>query len=639
MHDVRSMPMRNNAVGRGTYASSTGAEVAEELFDEDGFSYKELLQQYSGKQGKSSKHQSDSNRHQQPNNNRNQHAVINFNSTPRQRPTVNLNASRAIGSYAQQAGISTPKSTTPIAGAVAPRYRKDATKGDVNLDGQIDNTDKNLMSEYIARKLFDERFHTNLAKKYADKNQLNLYAADIDNDGSVNLSDIIDIKSLIDEAKAEKAVLKGDLNDDGEINGKDIDLMTKYLLEEDVTINNKAADFGNDGKITISDLSELLNVFNDIKEKKSTGIKGDINNDGQVDVDDAMKLIDHLNGKIKGYDIYNNADVDGNGKIDSDDVEAIKNIYTTGKVQKPTGVIGDINNDGKVSLIDVARLQNYVDGNIERSEVYNEDVNGDGKINKADVDAVEKLYLFKGKFQENNGVLGDINNDGKVDAEDLNRLNQHLDGKINYANVNNEDVNGDGRVDRNDARNLSNLIQYGKMETPTGINGDINNDGKVDSTDIDKLNDLLAGRENHVNVYNANVNGDNAVDQNDVAALENLINYGTINKPEPAPPPPPPAPEPYRQWQSVATARVDVYTDSGLTNHLGNEKVFAGDPLDVLDETDNAYLVRYGVGTYPNYSSYKERWIEKWAIDGANKPAPISNEAPAYQPWQAVITN
>lgn len=72
MHDVRSMPMRNNAIGRGAYASTTGAGVAEELFDEDGFSYKELLQEYSGDQKKSSKRQSDSNRNRQQDNNHSQ---------------------------------------------------------------------------------------------------------------------------------------------------------------------------------------------------------------------------------------------------------------------------------------------------------------------------------------------------------------------------------------------------------------------------------------------------------------------------------------------------------------------------------------------------------------------------------------
>jgi hypothetical protein len=46
MHDLRSMTMRSNAVGRGAYASAAGASATEEFWDEDVFSYKELLQQY-----------------------------------------------------------------------------------------------------------------------------------------------------------------------------------------------------------------------------------------------------------------------------------------------------------------------------------------------------------------------------------------------------------------------------------------------------------------------------------------------------------------------------------------------------------------------------------------------------------------
>ncbi|WP_303814260.1 hypothetical protein [Selenomonas ruminantium] len=72
MYDVRNILARNNAIGRGAYASTTGAGVAEELFDEDGFSYKELLQEYSGDQKKSSKRQSDSNRNRQQDNNHSQ---------------------------------------------------------------------------------------------------------------------------------------------------------------------------------------------------------------------------------------------------------------------------------------------------------------------------------------------------------------------------------------------------------------------------------------------------------------------------------------------------------------------------------------------------------------------------------------
>ena len=72
MYDVRNILARNNAIGRGAYASTTGAGVAEELFDEDGFSYKELLQEYSGNQNKSSKRQSDNNRNRQQDNNHSQ---------------------------------------------------------------------------------------------------------------------------------------------------------------------------------------------------------------------------------------------------------------------------------------------------------------------------------------------------------------------------------------------------------------------------------------------------------------------------------------------------------------------------------------------------------------------------------------
>ena len=69
----------------------------------------------------------------------------------------------------------------------------------------------------------------------------------------------------------------------------------------------------------------------------------------------------------------------------------------------------------------------------------------------------------------------------------------------------------------------------------------------------------------------------------------------------------------------------------------GNEEVWVGDPVDVLNETDNAYFVRYGVGTYPNYTDYKERWISKNAILSANQVN--TNPTPSYQPWQTTVKN
>lgn len=439
---------------------------------------------------------------------------------------------------------------------------------------------------------------------------------------------------------AKKEEIKGDLNNDGIIDDADEKLMRdcvkqNFLKEGSSYI--KAADFDDDGRITVADMSEFgLTRYR--KSQENSGVTGDINNDGTVSDDDQNLLDQYLDGKVRYSDI-NNEDVNGDGVVDRNDARHLNNLVQYGKMELPTDILGDIDNDGKIDISDIKRLQDTFDGKESHVNVYNADINGDDIVDQNDMTALKNIISDE-KIQKNNGILGDINNDGTVDASDQHLLDEYLDGKVQSIKVNNEDVNGDGVVDRNDARNLNNLVQYGKMETPTGILGDTNNDGRIDAADIDKLNNWLTGKESHVNVYNANVNGDGVVDQNDVTAIENLINYGTINKPEPPPPPPPPAPVPYQQWKSVATARVDVYLDSGLSNHSGNEKVFIGDPLDVLDETDHAYYVRYGVGTYPNYSGYKERWIEKWAIDGANKPAPpSSNPAPPYQTWQTVITN
>ena len=80
------------------------------------------------------------------------------------------------------------------------------------------------------------------------------------------------------------------------------------------------------------------------------------------------------------------------------------------------------------------------------------------------------------------------------------------------------------------------------------------------------------------------------------------------------PPQPQPQPQPTQQKRQ-ALQTVPAYTNSALTQRNGNERVDKGDMVTVLQETSNAYYVRYPVS-----NGTKDRWVSKAIFQ--NTPVP-----------------
>ncbi len=109
----------------------------------------------------------------------------------------------------------------------------------------------------------------------------------------------------------------------------------------------------------------------------------------------------------------------------------------------------------------------------------------------------------------------------------------------------------------------------------------------------------------------------------------------------------------YAQWQGVANKRATAYTNAALTSRNGVEYVDAGDTVTVLNESGNAYYVRYPLAR----GGYKERWVSKSAVSrsgavatnivGAATAAAAAkaiSQAPSttaanYQQWQGYSPN
>ena len=89
--------------------------------------------------------------------------------------------------------------------------------------------------------------------------------------------------------------------------------------------------------------------------------------------------------------------------------------------------MGDVNGDGRVTVSDVARTNDYVKGvmTLTAEELLVADVNADGQVDDDDILHLSNEILGKGHVYEQGActicgsVLGDMDLGGEVNADDL----------------------------------------------------------------------------------------------------------------------------------------------------------------------------------------------------------------------------
>lgn len=125
-------------------------------------------------------------------------------------------------------------------------------------------------------------------------------------------------------------------------------------------------------------------------------------------------------------------------------------------------LLGDVNLDGDVSLLDVAPFVELIAGSQFQIEA---DINQDGAVNTLDVFGM--VNLLSGKCATYNGKPlgpGDVNCDGCIDIVDASELLVHLrdifvfEQEPNPCSFETSDVNGDGSINLLDLPPLHNLI-------------------------------------------------------------------------------------------------------------------------------------------------------------------------------------
>ena len=123
-----------------------------------------------------------------------------------------------------------------------------AAKGDINGDGRIDESDRQILSDYLqGRKTF-----TDYEKSLAD----------INGDNIVDDRDLDILTQIAKGTYSSYGDILGDVNSDGRLDSQDYDLLLAYVQGK-VTFTNRAmavADANRDGSINILDCVWVLNI-------------------------------------------------------------------------------------------------------------------------------------------------------------------------------------------------------------------------------------------------------------------------------------------------------------------------------------------------------------------------------------------
>lgn len=168
------------------------------------------------------------------------------------------------------------------------------------------------------------------------------------------------------------------------------------------------------------------------------------------------------------------------GKNFSFDIKLETSTKAKKTLTRTPAVIGDVTLDGKISMMDVGRINSYLAGKttLTEQQLKNADVNADGKVDETD-----KLLLmsFCQELLPNTlptepinyyTLYGDINEDGTITQDDYNLLKEHVSKTsllTTEQSIKNADVNGDGRINIKDISYLSKMIKRGDRPSLTPV--------------------------------------------------------------------------------------------------------------------------------------------------------------------------
>lgn len=306
----------------------------------------------------------------------------------------------------------------------------------------------------------------------------------------------------------------------------------------------------------------ILPIGKKLSIKTTTCSLGDFNNDGKINSTDVDLLNKNINGKTK--ELFNSCgDLDNNGKLTKEDYNLLKKYvdensftyvplskitYNESTKTKKSCLLGDVNNDGKVTSQDASKISQVLAGTEKSSKIYEVcgDVNNDGKLTKEDSDdilkyivnsfpkhaALEKINYTNSK--SGSCKLGDLTGDEKIDENDLTRLKNVVTGSlaetVTYKTCG--DINGDHTLNNDDINILQKYLEwivfpkgeaYDKIsyndhaQTKSCKLGDLDNDNKVNAIDANIITKVVEGVIENNSIYSTcgDVNNDGKLTDDD----------------------------------------------------------------------------------------------------------------------------
>ena len=440
----------------------------------------------------------------------------------------------------------------------APKYLLEAeisainAQGDYNGDGVISTADASGIVRDIVKKYYTNKSdkNSNAENTTTDEDTSELdeelirELTELDPDTPIEEIDDI-ISEYVDDNASEEANVKeltgipGDVNNDGVINIKDSALITKYLANR---------------------------IHMTQEEFDALTAQGDYNGDGVVNIKDSADITAYLANRSKSHGEDDDELIKELSEIDPDtsveDIEEILSEYiennapeTEGPAEQtisaePTGIMGDINYDGVLSIRDAALIAKYIaypehltDEQINAVTAQG-DFNGDGIVSVRDVSDIAKYLDKLAKNKDNAGsagpseiIQGDMNNDGVVSFRDAAIIVRYLANLMKHSELEAElkakgDFNGDGQTNIRDYISIvEDLIasgtfgdRYKSYEDIVFSSGDVNFDGISDLTDIVLVSKYILSKvsyplENEVAFVNADINQDDKLDSVDLTSM------------------------------------------------------------------------------------------------------------------------
>ena len=221
-------------------------------------------------------------------------------------------------------------------------------------------------------------------------------------------------------------------------------------------------------------------------------------------------------------------DLNSDGQVSITDFLALAAAF--GKRMGEIGFVAgaDLNNDGIINAVDFNQFNTLLNQALQRgSNIVIGDINGDGSITIADFLAMATIF---GKRTGETGfnALADINGDGVINGTDFNHyqmaFNMVMGRGVNYKLG---DINGDGNITIADYLALAGM--FGRTTGQTGFNSlaDLNSDGKIDGIDFGRFNTLMDISALGPNIKSGDLNGDGATTIADYLSLSSMFGKRT----------------------------------------------------------------------------------------------------------------